>query len=319
MSYSPLVIATHNGAFHADDIFGCAVLMLLHPKAQLIRTRDPQLIAKADFAVDVGGVYDAAAGRFDHHQKGFAEKRPNGTTFASAGLVWMPCGRQLIHRLKPELQEADVIRLRDIIDVELVQHLDRADTGEAQGAPGYFGLSALLASFNSTRVEEQALRDEGKPADVTGYMLAVAKENQFREAVKFVQALILRLIEQYASQFEDEAIVRAAERLEDGRILVLDVPSVTWDTVVCPEMPDVLFVVYPDSTDNQFQVRTVPVAPQSFTARMDLPQAWAGLRDADLAKVTGVADSVFCHNGRFIGGAKTKEGALALARLALKG
>ena len=31
------------------------------------------------------------------------------------------------------------------LDVELVQHLDRADTGASHGAPGLFGLSALLS------------------------------------------------------------------------------------------------------------------------------------------------------------------------------
>jgi uncharacterized UPF0160 family protein len=84
-------------------------------------------------------------------------------------------------------------------------------------------------------------------------------------------------------------------------------------------MPDVLFVVYPDSTDAQHQVHVVTVEPQSFTARQDLPRAWAGLRDAELAAVTGVADAVFCHNGRFIAGAGSLQGALRLAELALAG
>jgi uncharacterized UPF0160 family protein len=51
----PVRLATHNGTFHADDVFGVAVLQLLHPGAELVRTRDPETIAKADFAVDVGG------------------------------------------------------------------------------------------------------------------------------------------------------------------------------------------------------------------------------------------------------------------------
>ena len=62
-------IATHNGSFHADDVFGVAVLMLLHPGAELVRTRDEQVVAAADFAVDVGGEWDPARGRFDHHQR----------------------------------------------------------------------------------------------------------------------------------------------------------------------------------------------------------------------------------------------------------
>jgi len=49
-----------------------------------------------------------------------------------------------------------------------------------------------------------------------------------------------------------------------------------------------------------------------------LPAEWAGLRDAELARVTGVADAVFCHRNRFMAVARTKEGAVALAKLALK-
>jgi len=36
-----------------------------------------------------------------------------------------------------------------------------------------------------------------------------------------------------------------------------------------------------------------------------------------LAKVTGVPDATFCHNGRFLAVAKSKEGALKLAEIAL--
>ena len=50
------LIATHSGSFHADDVFGVAVLAALSPDHRIVRTRDPQEIAPADFVVDVGGV-----------------------------------------------------------------------------------------------------------------------------------------------------------------------------------------------------------------------------------------------------------------------
>ena len=57
----------------------------------------------------------------------------------------------------------------------------------------------------------------------------------------------------------------------------------------------------------------------SFASRMDLPTSWAGLRDEGLAAVTGVPDSVFCHLNLFIAGARSFEGAVRLAELALNG
>jgi uncharacterized UPF0160 family protein len=90
-----------------------------------------------------------------------------------------------------------------------------------------------------------------------------------------------------------------------------------WTRVVVDEMPDVLFVIYPDSDGEQYQVKTVPVEAGSFVSRKDLPKSWSGLRDQELAAVTGVADSVFCHTNLFIGGARSLEGAVRMAELAL--
>lgn len=90
-------IATHSGSFHADDVFGVGVLMGVYPSHSLVRSRHDELIDAADFAVDVGGTWDTARGRFDHHQRGFDGARPArrvdgepaaGVGYASAGLVW---------------------------------------------------------------------------------------------------------------------------------------------------------------------------------------------------------------------------------------
>ena len=83
-----MLIVTHSGKFHADDAWAVAVLLLLYPDAELVRTRDPAIIARADVAIDVGGEWNPAAGRFDHHQKGFDGARMSGVPYASAGLVW---------------------------------------------------------------------------------------------------------------------------------------------------------------------------------------------------------------------------------------
>ena len=56
----------------------------------------------------------------------------------------------------------------------------------------------------------------------------------------------------------------------------------------------------------------------SFKNKKDLPVSWAGLKDADLQKVTGVSDAVFCHRGLFLAVAKSKEGAIKLAQIAVQ-
>jgi uncharacterized UPF0160 family protein len=78
-----------------------------------------------------------------------------------------------------------------------------------------------------------------------------------------------------------------------------------------------LYVVFPNANKDTWRVGCVRKEEKSFENRKSFPVAWAGLRDQDLAKVTGVTDAVFCHNGRFLAVAKSKEGAIKLAELAL--
>ncbi len=304
----PVRIATHNGTFHADDVFGVAVLLLLYPQAELVRTRDPATIASADFAVDVGGEWDPERGRFDHHQRGFSGARPNGVVYASAGLVWETFGVQLVAQLIGT-ERADPLLAQAIathLDVELVQHLDRADTGASHGAPGLFGLSALLSQFNTTWDNPAAAGKDGRAA-LAG----------FRQALEVTTLFIQASLDQLRAKHQGAQLVRQADKVQGGAVLVLPHGSLPWTEVVCAEMPEVLFVVYPDSSDTQFQLHVVTVEPNSFVARKDLPRPWAGLRDAELAAVCGVADAVFCHNGCFIAGAGSLQGALRMAELAV--
>jgi uncharacterized UPF0160 family protein len=309
-SDEPVLIATHSGGFHADDIVGVAVLQILFPNSRLVRTRDAEKIARADFAVDVGGVWDPASGRFDHHQKGFSGARESGVVYASAGLVWSAYGAHCVTRLAGKyVSEEQVQRIVQDIDDELMQHLDRADTGEAKGAPGLFGMSALLAQYNPSWLEEMSLDKDERDAQKLRHFLA---------AVEVTRTLLERIIVEKASDAAAGNLVRNGKRHFDGKVLLLGDGSMPWIKTVCQDLPEVAFVIYPDSSDQQWQLRTVPVEPESFVARADLPRAWAGLRDTDLAAVTGVPDAAFCHNNVFIGGAYSLEGALRMAELALE-
>lgn len=78
----------------------------------------------------------------------------------------------------------------------------------------------------------------------------------------------------------------------------------------------ILYVLYPDE-QHRWRVQAVPGSPGSFTSRKALPEPWRGVRDEHLARVTGIPDSTFVHASGFIGGARTFEGAVAMARTAL--
>ena len=76
-----------------------------------------------------------------------------------------------------------------------------------------------------------------------------------------------------------------------------------------------LFVVHPRGGD--WTLTTIRVGNDTFEARADLPAAWAGLTDAALDAAAGVSGAKFCHNGRFIAVASTREAILQMAELAV--
>ncbi|CAM8672079.1 COG4286 Uncharacterized conserved protein related to MYG1 family [Comamonadaceae bacterium] len=318
---STTVIATHSGTFHADDVFGVGILMGVFPSHRLVRTRKQELIDAADFAVDVGGVWDAVKGRFDHHQRGFDGARPAqlvdgnpvpGVGYASAGLVWSQYGTAYVQAWCAAqghaLDAAAIEQIVRSIDHSLVQYLDIVDTGQGDVSPGIFGLSSLIAQLNTHWLEEKGLDHAAK---------AQLLETRFREAIAITRKFLDHAISKKVAQLRAMDTVRQAPRLLGGRVLHLQEGGMPWTHVVLNEMPEVVFVIYPDSDGDQYQIKTVPVEAGSFTARMDLPASWAGLRDGELAAVNGVADSVFCHLNLFIGGARSVEGAVKMAELAL--
>jgi uncharacterized UPF0160 family protein len=309
-----MIIVTHGGKFHADDAWAVAVLHVLFPDAAIVRTRDPEIIATGDVVIDVGGVWDPAAGRFDHHQKGFEGARPSGVPYASAGLVWREYGARCVARLAADHTGRTIAddMARDIayaIDADVVQYLDLSDVGAAKNAPGGYGLSAVISGFNPNWLDEERL-GHGEAADA--FRLA-----QFRRAMDVLIDVMVNAVKYRVGAMLALEQVRGAQRLAGGRLLFLPNSALPWSSVVRKEMPDVLFVVSHNIGEGRYMLHTVSASPDSFAARADLPAAWAGLRDADLAAVTGVPDAGFCHNGRFIAAARSYDGILAMAQQAL--
>jgi len=309
-----MVIVTHNGKFHADDAWAVAVLHILFPDVDIVRTRDPATIEAADFAVDVGGIWDPATGRFDHHQKGFDGARGTGVPYASAGLVWREYGARCVAALAAThvghtLSEDKAREMAYAIDADVVQYLDLSDVGAAKNAPGGYGLSAVISGFNPNWLDEQRL-GYGEPADAF-------RLTAFRRAMALLTDVLINSVKYRVGAMLAVEQVRQSEALEGGRLLFLKNSALPWTQLVRKEMPKVLFVISHSLSENRYLLHTVPMSAESFQARADLPAAWAGLRDADLAAVTGVADATFCHNGRFIAAAKSYAGAYTMALQAL--
>lgn len=292
-----MLIATHDGSFHADEVFAIAVLGLLHEPVEVLRTRDPDAIARADVRVDVGFRDDPSRGDFDHHQRDFARARANGVRYASFGLVWREFGTRACGG------DAEVA---ESVEETLVQPVDANDTGQQVTQSLVDGLrpmtvNAIIGGLNA-RWDESLTADE--------------EAERFAAAVDLARDILAREIASAAAGRRAQRVVRAAiAAADDARVIQLPV-NAPWKQVLVPEAPDALFVIYPKRQG--FGLEAVPRELGSFENRLYLPEAWAGREGADLIAATGVPDAVFCHARRFLAVARSRAGAERLAALALE-
>ncbi|MFT5693367.1 MAG: uncharacterized UPF0160 family protein [Oceanicoccus sp.] len=283
-------IATHDGNFHADDVFSVAAFMSIFPSFTLVRTRDLELIAKADIVIDVGGEYDAATDRFDHHQRGGAGGRENGIPFSSFGLIWQKYGLAICQG------NQDVA---NAVDAGLVSTIDAIDCGHAEGASSGISLSHTISMFNPTWQEESHF------------------DTCFDEAVDFAARVLTRFIASASGGISAKDIVAAAiENAEDPRVIVLE-KYTPWKRTVHALSKEALYMIYP-SQSGQWRIQAVPVEPGSFEDKKSLPRPWAGLAGKVLQDVTGIDDAMFCHNGLFIAGSESFESTMKMASIALE-
>jgi uncharacterized UPF0160 family protein len=145
-------IVTHSGNFHTDDVFAVATLLFVYPDAEVIRSRDEQVISSADIVVDVGGVYDPSKLRFDHHQTGGALTRDNTIPYASFGLVWKEYGEQ-VSGSNEVMQE---------IERKLVLPIDAIDNAVSVAVPVFEGIREyaigdFFSSYKTTKDTEEDL------------------------------------------------------------------------------------------------------------------------------------------------------------------
>ena len=273
--------ATHSGPFHADDVLAWGLIQVfVDREATIVRTRDMGILDKADLVFDVGGSFDPAAGRFDHHQNSYAGP------LSSAGMVlnWLEDSG----RVRPALAE----RLRS----KVCNYVDDVDNGRREPDPTVPCFASMVEAMNRGASEMQE------------FDAAFVKAG--RMAADFVQGLANGLAEEEAAR----EVVRAAMADAEARgsnTLFLD-PYVRWKPAYFElggEQHDTEFVIAP-GPDGSWRTLAIPPRFGSFDQKRSLPEAWAGLVDDELVAVCGVAGARFCHKNRFIMVFNTLDGLL---------
>lgn len=295
-------LITHDGTFHADEVFASAVLTALFPDATLIRSRAKEVLEMEGDKIiyDVGGVYDPEHGRFDHHQSG-APSREDGGTMSSFGQIWKHYGHQYLEQLGVRCENIPAVHAN--IWTRVAKSIDMSDNGEI--APANFGPMAGVSVLSM-------ICDMNLPASAKRYMQDRAFDTAVSLAGNFLSGRALQL----EMKIELRKNVRFAVDACDGSILHLPEGAPFNSVIREAGSEHIKFVVYPDG--DKWILNGVTPESGSYDLRLALPESWAGLAGQDLARETGVADAVFCHRGLFLAVASSRDGVMALADIALE-
>lgn len=299
-----ITLYTHNGAAHADEVFACAILSIIYPQSEVVRTRDPEIIEKAKsdpdaFLLDIGLKYEPENLLFDHHQTegaGYRDKENKRWPYATAGLIWKHYGEQAVLALHPNLDKDALRETFRFIDLAVLRYIDAADCGVRLKSSGP-SLSSLIASFNTSR------------------------GNRGTETFPIVKALsqeiLINFINRQVGKITARNKVRSGQLKCDGKLLVLD-SCIPWSDVVINEMPEVQLVVYPVGGRNnqKWQVRTA--MDENRQPKMSLPKSWGGHERGHLASISGASSALFCHRSGHLAGAENFDCIVNMAKRALE-
>lgn len=299
-------LITHDGSFHADDVLAYTILSGI-PRmegAELVRTRDPAVIAAAsisDVVFDVGFVFDPLTNRFDHHMKDkplrlethLGERVP----YSSVGLVWRFFGEEYLLENYPGI-EPHVDRVWEEVDRSIILPTDMTDNG--------IGVSFAPTSLAVT-IDDFNMDWDGPGED---------NDDLFLAASAFARTIIeKRVLKALAAARAYDLAREAISSAQDPRIIVLP-RAMPWEQALYSGgFTKALYVI--SEKKGSWYCQAVRPNEGSFEQRKPLPAMWAGMEGKRLADLCGVSDAVFCHAGRFVCAARSLDGALQMAALAV--
>lgn len=278
---------THNGVFHADEVFATALLEMVKGEVNLLRTRKVAADDKPSDVImyDVGDRYSVSDNIFDHHQRDFEIVRSeDGTKLSSFGLLWYAFGTPLLCDEYNCPINYSWQAHRDI-DKRLVKWIDARDNGQL-GTSEELNVSNIISGFN-------AQWDESNEDD----------DERFTTAVNTAYAILEGLIKTVVAGYKAIDIVEDKIAESDSEVLNLGSYAGSWQAAVLksrnPKAASLLYCTY-KGKDGETCIVAVPPSLEEMTKqRKPFPEEWAGLSGEKLETVAGIKGLKFCHAGRF--------------------
>lgn len=281
-------VGTHDGSFHADEVTACALLWVfgLIDRDKIIRSRDLNVLSDCEYVCDVGGIYDPAKKRFDHHQSQYAGE------MSSAGMIW------LYLRSEGIVDQATY----EFFNRSLILGVDAHDNGRLTAEVGTCTFSQIISNYVPPAYDapkEELQKAFFEAFDFTaGHIRRVRDRLQYIAACREKVAVLMKKREKYL--LFEEAMPWMESFFELGG-----------------ETHPALFLIMPSG--DHWKLRGIPPTLEDrMKVRVPLPQEWAGLLDNELKRASGIDGAIFCHKGRFVSVWETKEDALKALDFVLK-
>lgn len=277
-------IVTHDGVFHADEVFATALIKLIvksnnENKIEVVRTRNPKILQE-HLGLETSMVIDVGNSEYDHHQE-LKYNTINGeeVPMSSFGLVH-----------KKFLELGLIMFDKDLQN--LVVEVDKADNGVAPST-----VSTLIRTFTPNWNDKSD----------------TAMDDAFKKAVKFAKVILENMLEKTKYNFFAEEIIKdEIQNLKKQNefktknmkrnYIILETFIPFQETIIkynetVSEEDKIKFVI--NKNKNKFNLHTIKKSLGSFENHVDLISL-------DMAKELGI-NVDFIHNNKFFAVADSVE------------
>ena len=267
-------IVTHDGVFHADEVFATALIKLIaksnnENKIEVVRTRNPKILQE-HLELETSIVIDVGNSEFDHHQE-LKYNLINGEEIPMSSFG-------LVHK---KFLELDLISFDKDLQ-SLVTEIDKADNGVAPST-----ISTLIRTFTPNWNDKSE----------------TAMDDAFKKAVKFAKGILKNMLEKTKYNFFAEEIIKdEIKNLKKQELLygtkrnylILQSFIPFQETIIkhnetVSEEDKIKFVI--NKNKNKYNLHTIKKSLGSFENHIDLISL-------DMAKELGI-NVDFIHNNKF--------------------
>ena len=322
------IIGTHSGTFHSDEVLS-TYLLKYYPETKnsvVIRTRNNEILKQCDVVVDVGGIIDPKAYRFDHHMKEFTEvfdekdEDLNKIKLSSAGLVWKYLGKEIINNLLKsmnllEQNKTHIDEIYKYIYIDFIMGVDGMDNGVTQYNKDIKPKYKLSGNFVD-RISRLNPEWNAENVDVN---------ERFKKGWDVAEEEFLFQIKKYAnSYFIAYDIVENSikEALKRNRVYIILDRFCPWKKCLYEIEKKLgienklLYCVHPGSNNRWFST-AINLNDHCMELRKPFPKEWRAKREEELKKITGIDDAEFVHVSGFISFWLLKDSAIKATEISI--